>query len=1108
MTISVGLNHVTRYDYDRKVRMGPQIIRLRPAPHARTLVTAYSLSVSPQPHFLNWQQDPHNNWQARVVFPEPVSHFRVEVDLLADMAVFNPFDFFIEDWAERLPFSYPTGLKRDLAPYLQRDLPDEALGSEFLKLVRQWMPNGQWRGERCIDFLVALNQAVAGRVHYVIRMEAGVQTPAHTLAAGSGSCRDSAWLLVQVMRYLGLAARFCSGYLIQLKPDVKSLDGPSGTDHDFTDLHAWCEVFIPGAGWVGLDTTSGLLCGEGHIPLTASPEPAGASPIAGELEDCQVEFSHDMSIRRLVEQPRVTLPYTDAQWAAIDRLGQHIDDELRDRDVRLTMGGEPTFVSVDDFQSAEWNTAAVGPTKQGRARELLDRLAERFAPQALMTFGQGKWYPGESLPRWAYSLIFRRDDQPVLLAGLSDAPAPDKDLVQGARVLGEGIATRLGLEDEFVQPVYEDPWHYLYREQGLPENVDPLDSRLDDPEERARLARVFSQGLGRPRGIVLPLQKQQAGARAGWLSEVWRTRSGRLMLQPGDSPAGFRLPLDSLPWLPGTAYPQVWAQDPTEERPPLPQREQRVQLRSDDALTEHTHPSPQVLDTTSSAVRTALAVEPRDDRLYVFMPPTENAADYLELVAAVEDSARAADLPVRIEGYPPPGDPRLQRISITPDPGVIEVNIHPAADWPSLKHITEGLYDDARSVRLGTEKFLIDGRAVGTGGGNHLVLGGARTVDSPFLRRPDLLGSLLRYWQNHPGLSYLFSGLFIGPTSQSPRVDEARDDALYELEIALSQLPEPGRDCPPWLVDRVLRHLLTDLSGNTHRSEICIDKLYSPDSATGRLGLVEFRSFEMPPHARMSLAQQLLIRALISWFWQQPYRGELTPLGTALHDRYLLPEFCWRDFRSVLEDLRQAGYAFEDDWFAPHFEFRFPLHGTAVYEGVELELRHALEPWITLGEEPGAGGTARYVDSSTERMQIKLRGLTGNRYAVACNGVELPLTPTGRAGEYVAGLRFRAWKPWSALHPTLEADSPLVYDLVDRWNQRSVGGITYHVAHPAGRAYETCPVNAYEAEARRLSRFETRGHTPGHRIELRRPRVSDHYPVTLDLRRQPRPGRS
>ena len=1090
MAIRVALHHRTSYQFDRRINLAPHEVRLRPAPHTRTPVLGYSLTVSPTKHFINWQQDPYGNWLARLVFPEPAERLDIVVDLVADLTVINPFDFFVDPSAEHYPFAYAPALAKELIPFLETPPPGPKLAA-FVDAFRQTIKPQ----ESTVQLMVRLNQQLQQQIRYLVRMEPGVQPPDETLSCGSGSCRDSGWLLVQIARHLGIAARFASGYLIQLVADQKALDGPSGTDRDFTDLHAWAEIYLPGAGWIGLDPTSGLLAGEGHIPLACTADPGSAAPVIGFTDPSNTVFDFAMRVERVHEDPRVTKPYSDAQWEAIDALGEAVDRELAHSDVRLTQGGEPTFVSIDDMEGAEWNVTAHSPRKRALAETLLRRLAQRFAPGGLLYDGLGKWYPGEPLPRWALGVFWRKDGEPLWKdpQRVADTTRPGEATLDDAKAMIEAIAQRLSLSADLVLTAYEDLPKLLRDEAALPVDVDPLRADLSKPSDRARLARLLAAGLDKPAGFVLPLRPAAHDADPAqasvWESSGWPLRRERLYAIAGDSPLGLRLPLDSLP---DRVNDDDLPRDPFDVVGSLPHRDElgRAQGRRRGRGN-------------AEVIKTALSVEAREGHVRVFMPPIPRIEDYAALVAVVEDAAQALDLRVTIEGYAPPRDSRVSALMVTPDPGVIEVNVHPSHAWRQLVEITGTLYEEARQARLTTEKFMLDGRHTGTGGGNHVTLGGATAADSPLLRRPDLLRSLITYWQNHPALSYLFSGTFIGPTSQAPRVDEARDDRLYELGIAFQQMErvqEPGKETSqPWLVDRLLRHLLTDLTGNTHRAEFSIDKLYSPDSATGRLGLLEFRAFEMPPHARMSLVQMLLLRAMVARFWREPYRGRLVPWGTALHDRWLLPHFVASDIRDVVLDLQRAGYAFEQAWFDPFVEFRFPRYGTVSYDGISLELRQAIEPWHVLGEEMSGSGTARYVDSSVERLQVKATGMVGGRHAVTCNGRAVPLTPTGVPGEFVAGVRFRAWNPPSALHPTIGVQAPLTFDLVDTWASRALGGCTYHVAHPGGRNYATFPVNANEAEARRFARFWAQGHTPGTvHIAVEPPNPA--LPTTLDLR--------
>ncbi len=1140
MAIRVAIRHKTVYSYDRLVALSPHVFRLRPAAHSRTPIESYSFKVEPKDHFINWQQDPFGNYQARVVFNDKTTQLKIEVEVIANLVAINPFDFFVEEYAENFPFEYEGGLTKELAPYLEIKEAGPLL-TQFLKSIDL--------GKKTInDFLVYLNQKLNKDISYSIRMEVGVQTCEETLEKALGSCRDTAWLFVQVLRHLGLASRFVSGYLVQLSADEKSLDGPSGPENDFTDLHAWVEVYIPGAGWIGLDATSGLFAGEGHIPLACTPDYASAAPVVGATDKCEVTFEFENSVTRIYEDPRVTKPYTQQQWLAINAIGEQVDEDLEKGDVRLTMGGEPTFVSIDDMESAQWNTAADGKEKRILSHDLIFRLREKFGPLGLIHYGQGKWYPGEPLPRWQYGLFWRKDGLPIWRdIGLTAHEKTErKYTISDAAKFTEELARHLAVSLDNLIPAYEDVFYFLWAEGKNPVNIDPLKANLKDPLERRTLAQLLNQGLGEPVGYALPLRWNYWDDK--WLSCKWVFNRQHLFLVPGNSPMGLRLPLTSLPVVPKVKEPYKVERSLFEDLPELEDFHKAILWRYGKVF-ENTEPARIMPGENKAAVeskkpaanekkpaeekeahpeitmevetiRTALNVEVREGLIYIFLPPMDYIEHYLDMVASIESTAAKLNMQVRIEGYEPPRDTRIERMVVSPDPGVIEVNIHPAKNWKALLTNTETLYEQARLSRLGTEKFMLDGRHTGTGGGNHITIGGAKPADSPLLRRPDVLRSLITFWQHHPGLSYLFSGSFVGPTSQAPRFDEGFEDRLYEMEIAFSQVPEKGF-IPFWVTDRIFRHLLTDITGNTHRSEFCIDKLYSPDSSSGRLGILEFRAFDMPPHKQMSMLQMLLIRALIAAFWNKPYKHKLVRWGTGLYDKYLLPHYVEQDLGDVVGYLKQAGYAFDVAWFKPFFEFRFPHYGSVRIKDIAMEIRMGIEPWHVLGEEMSSTGTARFVDSSLERVQVKLTGLTDSRYILLCGGIRVPITPTGVKGEYVCGIRYRAWQPPSALHPTIGVDTPLTFDIVDTWNGRSIGGCTYYVSHPGGRSYDTFPVNSFEAETRRVSRFGNTSHTQAprfvntltavtaHFIENNRepfiydapaPEINSEFPCTLDLR--------
>ena len=1067
MALKVVISHKTEYQYSKNVSMSPHIIRLRPAPHSRTPIEAYSLKIEPKNHFINWQQDPFGNYQARVVFPEKTNKFSVNVEIIADMITINPFDFFVENGSKEYPFKYKEHLKKELSPYLEIE--------EDSKELQKFVASIDKSKKSIIDFLVEVNQKIHNTLNYTVRIEPGVQTPKESLNKKLGSCRDFAWLFVQVLRHLGLASRFVSGYLVQLTADIESLDGPSGPKEDFTDLHAWTEVYVPGAGWIGLDSTSGLFAGEGHIPLACTPNYSSAHAIEGLTDICETKFVYENRVTRIFESPRVTKPYKEKQWEEIYDLGFQVDKDLTNHDVRLTMGGEPTFVSIDDMESAQWNSEADGEHKRELANNLSRRILSSSTNGGLLHHAQGKWYPGEPLPRWQTTIYWRKDKKPVwknpeFLADMNKTyPYTTKD----AKKFLSTLALVLGVSDKNIIPAFEDPVYYIMKEFELPIDLDPMKYDLDDPLERKTIAQKLQQGLNNEVGYVLPLNY----GRTKWITSKWEFKRGNLFLSAGNSPLGLRLPLESLIIKPHIEIEKSFEPDLFASYPALGEYISEVEKRAkniDATTTEQ--------NSYSVFVRTAISVEVRDEKLCVFLPPIDDTEAFLDMIASIEQTAKMLNLAVIIEGYEPPQDLRTDRIKVTPDPGVIEVNIQPASSWKELSNNILKLYEDARVCRLGTEKFMVDGRHTGTGGGNHVTIGAQTPSDSPLLRNPNLLRSLITFWQHHPGLSYLFSGAFIGPTSQAPRVDEGRLENLYELEIAFSQIPENG-DIPFWLTDRLFRHMLTDITGNTHRSEFCIDKLYSPDSSSGRLGILELRAFDMPPHSQMALLQMLLVRALVACFWKNPYKHKLVRWGTRLHDKFLLEHYVKEDIKEVVEYLNENGYAFKLDWFDPFFEFRFPLYGMTTVADMNVEIRAAIEPWNVLGEESSSQGTSRYVDSSVERLQIKIENFNEERFTLACNGVQIPLSRTNVEGEYVSGVRYKAWQPWSALHPTIGVDTPLTFDIIDKWNDRSIGGFNYFVSHPGGRSYDTFPVNSYEAKSRRINRYWDFNHSQGEIVD-------------------------
>ena len=1071
------IQHRSRYEYPKPAHLGAQMVRLRPAQHAKARIESYGLHISPDAD-IRWQQDPSGNHVARVSFEgrPPTKHFEALVEIAADIHPVNPFDFFVDETAKTLPFDYPEALKPELLPYLASIQPTthETRLGRFLAEVK--------REGNTVDAIVALNAAVRKRINYIIREEPGVWAPEETLTHARGSCRDSALLLVACLRDMGLAARFVSGYLVQLTDEGMIPDQPKGMSRDVVDLHAWAEVYLPGAGWIGLDGTSGLLCGEGHIPLACTASPSMAAPIEGTTDVPADKVSFSLTVARLGHEPRPTNPFPDTTWTELLAAGDQTDERLKNLGLKLTMGGEPTFNARDETEKPEWNGEALGESKWRLGLRLAEELRKRLAPGGTFLVRQGKLYPGEPLPRWALEIYSRRDGKPLWDEAFK-ATAPTGGIV-AARRFAEALAQRLGVPDS-IHPAYEDPWPWVVDEERLPVEDDPLKANLKDSLERRRLAHLLDRGLNTESGYVLPL----AWEKGAWQTNRWHFRRGHLFLVPGDSPLGLRLPLKSL----------------SEGRTPNPPSEEPLPSpdpRTEEPDTKQKKAAAKLPPPPPKPIRTALGIEPREGKLYVFLPPLEDAESFYELIGAIDATRHATKLDVQLEGYPPVSSPELFRFAVTPDPGVLEVNLPPTSNAREYVQLSETVFDAALHSGLHAEKYMLDGRLAGSGGGHHLTFGGPTPLSSPFVQRPDLLASLVTFAQHHPSLSYLFTGLFVGPTSQAPRLDEARMDSLDALEIAAIRAFDRTKENPPWQSDLLFRHILVDVAGNTHRTEISIDKLFGTGGASSRQGLVELRAFEMPPHVRLVVAQMLLARAIVTVLAEEPYQKKPVRWGQRLHDQFLLPHFLWRDLQDVVAYLAAHGIALPVEAYRPFLELRCPLAGRLQLGDINVEVRNAFEPWPVLGEESTASGTSRFVDSSMERIEVLADGLVPERHVVMVNGHELPLTPVERAGRFVAGVKFRAWAPPHSLHAHLGIHHPIRLEVLDTWAKRSLGACAYHVWHPEGRGYETPPLTRFEAAARRVRRFTDEGPTPWP-AEAIRTAASETQPTTLDLRRLP-----
>lgn len=1103
MTTRVALSHHVGYVFDRQIDTATLWLRLRPAPHTAAQLEAYSIKVHVQQPWLTWVRDPFENHLGRLDLPEPFSRISFDVEFIAVLDPVNPFDFFVEPLANDFPFEYPDQLRKELAPYLHQ----ESCGPAFT----DWLNELDRSPRYLVEFLTHMKDHVCENLTMQSAAEAKPIDLDVVIQQGGGSSRDLAWVLTQSLRAIGLAARFTSGYLISLATDENG-DISEDDTGDNARLHAWSEVFLPGAGWIGLDPSLGIFTAENHVPLASAPDPFRTVPLVG-IDQQRVEsYQNEIRLRRL-KPISPAMPVSETHWRDIAATGRFIDASLNAKQIGLCSSAEVNFVSAVNAGAPEWTNQTLGEDKLRVAYALLNRLRTKWASSGAVHLCQGEHIQGEKTARWRLSCCYRGDDRPVwrnseLLECGQNAFRCATSL--DARQLAATLAGNLGLSKEFVIPAHEDRLHQLSNNPML-SNYLPSGDELRDPLQREHLANQLSATQAAPAGYVLPLRWDSCAE--AWTSGVWKFRREGLYLLPGDFSLGFRLPLHSL--AKHTTEPDDIATEPSpfEEKSLLPEVYGEISARQIDLGPAMEETAIADRGRSGLAPRTAICVESREGVLHVFLPPIHYVEHYVDLVGAIESAAESLGLPIVLEGYEPPQDRRLKRFVIEPDNGLLRLFLPAASSWQEQSELYETAYAEADEVGLDCEHGgRRDDVRQRPNSYTTLTLGGPTPSASPFLNQPQILRSLIAYWQKHPSLSYFFSGTLIGPSGNAPRPDEGRDDALYELGIALERFPKDSY--PPWMPDRLLRHLLADASGNMHCAETRVDQLYAPERQSRRQGQIMLRSFDMPSHHRLASLQALLVRALIAHFGRQPYTKPLIAWHSALHDRFMLPQVLWDNLGTILCELGESGFPLQHDWFAPLLEMNFPSLGSVQIGDIMLELRRAHEPWPLLAEEVAGGGMARFIDVANERIQVRVSGMAPDRYLVACNQELVPLHPGAIQGDYVAGVRYKVCQPPSTLHPTVAPITSLVFDLIDTWTGRAIGGCTYHPTPPRSWAVgvtgaPTIPDRSGRQPTTRLAPL-TLAATPvagtfiatGSGVQpvaSPRQRVNQRFPYTLDL---------